>query len=72
MLLLLLIRLEAQDTDIVITINVPFMPGSYDEADVDFERGKWGGLGEVGEVVIERVRGSLEVRDWGLFGGAEG
>lgn len=50
---------------------MPFVPGSYDAEDVDFDKGKWGRLGEVAEKIRERVVGSFEVREWGLFGEGE-
>lgn len=62
-----LVRLEAKGTDFVVSVNVPHLPGEYQKEDVDVGNGKLGRLLEVGEVVRQRILGSLEVKDWGLF-----
>ncbi|KAF2084527.1 Mog1p/PsbP-like protein [Saccharata proteae CBS 121410] len=66
-ILLLLLRLEAQKTDIVVTINVPHAPGEYAATEVDFEKKQFGALTERARAALERVRESFEVREWGLF-----
>lgn len=66
-ILLTLVRLEEQKTDLVIAVNVPHLAGEYVRESVDLKAGRFGALIEVGERVAERVRGSLDVRDWGLF-----
>jgi hypothetical protein len=66
-ILVILIRLEAQKTDIVVTINVPHMPGSYDKDAVDPQDGKFGPLLESAQKVEEQVLDSFEVKDFGLF-----
>ncbi|KAI4284583.1 MAG: hypothetical protein L6R38_001284 [Xanthoria sp. 2 TBL-2021] len=69
--MLTLIRLVAQSTDIVVTINIPHIPGHQEPSDgeVNFEEGKFGSLVEEGVKIRDEVWRSLEVRDWGLFGG---
>ncbi|KAF2704244.1 Mog1p/PsbP-like protein [Pleomassaria siparia CBS 279.74] len=62
---LLLLRLAAQSTDLLITINVPHYPGEYVKAEE-------GGNGVTqlmrdGETIKDRVVASFEVKDWGLF-----
>lgn len=47
---------------------MPFVPGAYDADEVDFGQGKLGRLGQGAERMMERVRGSFEIRDYGLFG----
>lgn len=66
-LILTLLRLEKEETDVLITINVPHIKGEYDEADVDLELGKQGKL--IGDAVeyAARIWSSLDVKDWGLF-----
>ncbi|KAK3985634.1 hypothetical protein QBC44DRAFT_334763 [Cladorrhinum sp. PSN332] len=66
-LILTLIRLEKESTDILITINVPHIKGEYDEEDVDLALGKQGEL--IGDAVeyAARIWESFEVKDWGLF-----
>jgi hypothetical protein len=62
-----LIRLERENTDILITINVPHIKGEYSEEDVDLELGKQGRL--IGDAVeyAAKIWESFRVRDWGLF-----
>jgi hypothetical protein len=65
---LTLIRLVDQKTDMLVTINVPHVPGSYEAGSVDLERGQMGPLLEQAGRWRERVLESFEVREWGLFG----
>lgn len=69
--ILTLIRLVPQSTDIVVTINIPHIPGHQEPSvgEVNFEEGKFGSLVEEGVRIRDEVWRSLEVRDWGLFGG---
>ncbi|KAK0749811.1 hypothetical protein B0T18DRAFT_427872 [Schizothecium vesticola] len=66
-LILTLLRLEKEQTDVLITINVPHIKGEYDEDEVDLELGKQGKL--IGDAVeyAARIWSSLDVEDWGLF-----
>jgi len=66
--LLTLIRLEAQKTDLLVTVNVPHLPGEYEYESVDLHAGKVGRLLEEAGVVMDTVLETLEVVDWGLFG----
>lgn len=47
---------------------MPFVPGAYDADEWDLEQGKFGRLGQGAETMMGRVRGSFEIRDYGLFG----
>jgi hypothetical protein len=67
-ILLTLIRLEGQKTDILVTINVPHVAGEYEPESVDLEHGKQGALLEKAGKYRERVLETFEVREWGLFG----
>jgi hypothetical protein len=67
-IMLTLIRLVDQTTDMLVTINVPHVPGSYEAGSVDLEHGKMGPLLELAGKWRERVLESFEVREWGLFG----
>ncbi|KAF2170572.1 hypothetical protein M409DRAFT_19390 [Zasmidium cellare ATCC 36951] len=69
-ILLLVVRLEGKGTDLVVAVNVPHVEGEggYVRGSVDLEGAKMGRLLEEGEGVRERVRESLRVVDWGLFG----
>jgi len=66
-LILTLVRLERESTDILITINVPHIKGEYDEDEVDLALGKQGEL--IGDAVeyAAKIWSSFEVKDWGLF-----
>ncbi|KXS95888.1 hypothetical protein AC579_10579 [Pseudocercospora musae] len=66
-IVLIVVRLEEQKTDIVIAVNVPHLPGSYAKEDVNPAAGKYGNLLEAGKVVKEKVLESFEIKDWGLF-----
>ncbi|KAI0599650.1 hypothetical protein F4775DRAFT_591100 [Biscogniauxia sp. FL1348] len=66
-IILTLVRLEREKTDILITINVPHIKGEYDEEDVDLELGKQGRL--IGDAVdyAARIWETFRVKDWKLF-----
>ncbi|KAG7293851.1 hypothetical protein NEMBOFW57_003911 [Staphylotrichum longicolle] len=66
-LILTLVRLEKEKTDILITINVPHIKGEYDEEDVDLALGKQGEL--IGDAVefAARIWSTFEVKSWRLF-----
>ncbi|KAK7744335.1 hypothetical protein SLS62_010239 [Diatrype stigma] len=66
-IILTLVRLERELTDILITINVPHIRGEYDEEDVDLELGKQGRL--IGDAVdyAAKIWQSFKVKDWNLF-----
>ncbi|KAI0404087.1 Mog1p/PsbP-like protein [Xylaria palmicola] len=66
-MILTLVRLERERTDILITVNVPHIRGEYDEEDVDLQLGRQGRL--IGDAVdyASRIWESFKVRDWGLF-----
>ncbi|KAK5625487.1 hypothetical protein RRF57_001203 [Xylaria bambusicola] len=66
-MVLTLLRLEREHTDILITINVPHIRGEYDEEDVDLQLGKQGQL--IGDAVeyASRIWETFKVKDWGLF-----
>jgi hypothetical protein len=59
--------LAAQKTDIVITINVPHIPGSYDKVEVIPAQRQLGPLMESATKVKEQVLDSFEVKEFGLF-----
>ena len=61
-------------TDMVISLNIPHVPGGPEVAaeeggeEVDFESGKYGSAVEEGRGVLGEALRTLKVRDWGLFG----
>ncbi|KAI2634574.1 Mog1p/PsbP-like protein [Xylaria nigripes] len=66
-IILTLVRLESEKTDILITINVPHIRGEYDEDEVDLQLGKQGKL--IGDAVdyAARIWETFKVNDWSLF-----
>ncbi|KAI8959511.1 Mog1p/PsbP-like protein [Daldinia sp. FL1419] len=66
-IILTLVRLEREKTDLLITINVPHIRGEYDEDDVDLQLGKQGKL--IGDAVdyAAKIWETFKVKDWGLF-----
>ncbi|KAK1820817.1 hypothetical protein LTR12_004687 [Friedmanniomyces endolithicus] len=66
-IVLLLVRLVEQKTDILVSVSVPHVAGEYEAGEVDLEEGRLGRLLEEGVRIREKVMESLEVRDWGLF-----
>ncbi|KAI1207772.1 Mog1p/PsbP-like protein [Annulohypoxylon truncatum] len=68
-IILTLVRLEREKTDLLITINVPHIKGEYDEEDVDLQLGKQGKL--IGDAVdyAAKIWETFRVKDWDLFNG---
>lgn len=66
-IIMTLVRLERESTDVLITINVPHIKGEYDEEDIDLELGKQGKL--IGDAVdyAAKIWETFKVKDWGLF-----
>lgn len=78
-----LVRLVSKCTDLVITINLPYIESQTDtstpfavsgplagqerQEDVDFEQGRFGSWVEEGMKVRDEVHRSLEIKDWSLF-----
>lgn len=60
-------RLEAQKTDIVITVNVPHVAGEYVPGSVDLEGEKLGKQLDAAVLYRDRILETFEIRDWGLF-----
>lgn len=66
-LILTLVRLEREKTDILVTINVPHIKGEYDEEEVDLALGKQGALLGSAVEYAAKIWETFEVRDWRLF-----
>lgn len=62
-----LIRLEKESTDILITINVPHIRGEYSEEDVDLQLGKQGRLISDAVEFAAKIWETFKIKDWGLF-----
>lgn len=66
-IVLTLIRLERESTDILITINVPHIKGEYTEEEVDMQMGKQGVLIENAVEFAAKIWETFKIKDWGLF-----
>jgi len=62
-----LIRLEKESTDILITINVPHIRGEYSEDEVDLQLGKQGKLISDAVDISAKIWETFKIKDWGLF-----
>lgn len=71
-ILITLIRLPAAETDVVITINVPHVKGEYVPSEVDFDKADLGPQIRDAIQVRDEILRTIEVKDWSLFGAAEG
>jgi len=65
--LLTLVRLVEQNTDIVITINVPHVANEYDKAAVDPAKAIYGTLLNAAIEYRRKILESFEIKDWDLF-----
>jgi hypothetical protein len=64
---LMLLRLKEQDTDIIVTVNIPHYAGEYEkpkEGEGDVTQ-----LMKDSEAVKSRILESFNIKDWGLFQG---
>ncbi len=66
-IVLTLIRLESDSTDILVTINVPHIKGEYTEEEIDMQMGKQGKLIENAVEYAARIWETFKIKDWGLF-----
>ncbi|ESZ96769.1 putative ran guanine nucleotide release factor [Sclerotinia borealis F-4128] len=62
-----LVRLERESTDILVTINVPHIQGEYSADDVDLQLGKQGKLIENAVEHAAKIWETFHIKDWGLF-----
>lgn len=65
--LLVLIRLEKQKTDLIVFVNVPHVKGEYDPGEVDLGAQKLSPLLVEAQTIKQKVLESIEIKDWGLF-----
>jgi hypothetical protein len=66
-IVLTLIRLERESTDILITINVPHIKGEYTEEEVNMQMGRQGKLIENAVEFAAKIWETFKIKDWGLF-----
>jgi hypothetical protein len=62
-----LIRLEKESTDIIITINVPHIKGEYSEEEVNLQLGKQGKLISDAVEYAAKIWETFKIKDWGVF-----
>ncbi|PHH56234.1 Ran guanine nucleotide release factor [Ceratocystis fimbriata CBS 114723] len=67
-LIMILLRLENKDTDILITINVPHVKGEYDEFEIDLQAGKQGSKIKQAIQFADQIRETFDIKDYALFG----
>ncbi|KAI9772560.1 MAG: hypothetical protein M1835_006266 [Candelina submexicana] len=66
-ILMTLVRLQAQKTDLVITINAPYLQGQSVMEDPDLEQGRVVKHNELALSYRDHLLRSLVIRDWTLF-----
>lgn len=66
-ILMTLIRLEKQKTDLIISVNVPHAQGEYNPDDVDPVAQKPGPLLTIARLHQQKLLESFKIEDWGLF-----
>lgn len=66
-ILLTMIRLEVQSTDLLVSINVPHVPGEYKPGTVDLAASRYGPLCEAALEHRDRILKTVKIEDWSLF-----
>lgn len=66
-ILIVLLRLAEQKTDVVISINVPHAPGEYNKDEVDPATGKNGELLNTAVRHRDHILQTFEIKNWDLF-----
>ena len=67
-LFVLLVRLERVETDLVITVNVPYRGREFKGLVLEIRASDMDKKLSRGLEILEAIGSSLEIRDWGLFG----
>ncbi|KAE9989876.1 hypothetical protein EG327_002146 [Venturia inaequalis] len=70
-IMLILIRLEKQTTDILIAVNVPHIPGEYEKDSINLDEQKIGPHLEAGLAIRKHILETFEVKEWSLFAADE-
>lgn len=66
-ILMILVRLAQQQTDIVIMVNVPHVAGEYLADQVDFAAARLGPLMQKGVEIRDKILETFDIKDWELF-----
>lgn len=64
---LMLLRLKEQETDLMVSVNIPHYTGEYEKPKEG--EGELTQLMKDSEKIRERICETFEVKDWGLFEG---
>jgi hypothetical protein len=66
-IMLFMLRLTEHKTDLIITVNVPHVPGEYNPADIDLASQKLGKLLSDATAIRQKILETLDIKDWNLF-----
>ena len=66
--IMIIVRLAQQNTDILITINVPHVKGEYDPREINLEDGRTGAMINDAQKIRDQIIATFQIKDWGLFG----
>lgn len=66
MILLVLVRLPQKGTDIVITVNIPHVPGFHSD-EITIGGDKFNEFVKDGLSLLEQILATFEIKDWSLF-----
>ena len=61
----MLLRLKGQETDLMISVNIPHYPGEYEKS----KEGEATQLMKDSEKVKDRILETFDIKEWGLFEG---
>lgn len=71
-IMLLLMRLEMQNTDVLVAVNIPYRGKQFTSGVVDLSPNLASGMVddnfELGWDILKAIEQSFEIQDWGLFG----
>lgn len=60
-------RLRAQNTDLVITVNMPYAVGQGASEEIHPQEGTLGKQADAALVYRDHILETFQIRDWGLF-----
>lgn len=66
-IVLTLVRLQAQNTDLAITVNVPDAAGQGASEEIYPQEGTLGKQADAALVYRDHILETFQIRDWGLF-----
>ena len=66
--IMILVRLAQQNSDILITINIPHVKGEYETRDINLEDGRTGAMINDGQKIRDQIIATFQIKSWDLFG----